>query len=288
MNKFSSPVVVIRPALPRDKADVFEFTKFIWDGHDYVGYVFPEWLADPRGQLLVAEFGGRCVATGKVTLVAPGQWWLEGFRVDPKFQGLKIGSQLDEACNQWWDEHGDGALRLLTSSKRVQVHHLSEQRGFVKVGNVFGYETEPLAEVTDAFTPLTPNEAGEAVSFFGRHVPGRLLNLGWRFVAPNEHSLRVTADAGLAWWWRGRQGLVSAWEDDEEDGRTNLIVGLEACAAGDQAELLKDFRRLAFMRGASGVGWTNVVDAGNSQHLETAGYRLEWQDGGFLYERKHP
>lgn len=41
MTDFSSPLPAIRPALPRDIADMAEFTKSIWDGHDYVGEVFP-------------------------------------------------------------------------------------------------------------------------------------------------------------------------------------------------------------------------------------------------------
>lgn len=289
MAHIASPVVVIRPALPRDKADVFEFTKFIWDGHDYVGYVFADWLADPQGQLFAAEYAGRCVGTGKVTFVAPGQWWLEGFRVDPKYQGLRIGSRIDARCNEWWDEHGGGTLRLLTSSKRVQVHHLSQERGFVKAGEVLGYESEPLAESTDAFTPLTPLEAGEAVATFSRLAPGRLINLGWRFASPNVDSLRKAAEEGLAWWWRGRRGLVTAWEDEEEgEGATRLNVGLEARADEDAGELLSDFRRLASMRGASLVGWTNVVRPEMVRALERAGFRRAWEDAGFLYERNHP
>jgi GNAT superfamily N-acetyltransferase len=287
MNKYSAPVVLIRPALPRDKADVVEFTKFIWDGHDYVGLVFPHWLDDPHGQLIVAEYAGHCVGTGKVTLVAPGQWWLEGFRVDPNYQGLKIGSRIDARCNEWWDEHGDGTLRLLTSSKRVQVHHLSEGRGFVKLGEVFGYEVGPLTEAIDAFTPLASREADEAVAFFHLHAPGELLNLGWKFAAPNMDSLRATAEEGLAWRWRGRRGLITAWEDEEDDGRINLIVGLEACTDGGAAELLRDFRRLASSRSASGVGWTNVVRPATVQALEEAGYKRAWEDAGFLYERNH-
>jgi GNAT superfamily N-acetyltransferase len=288
MSKFADPVVLLRPALPRDKADVFEFTKFIWDGHDYVGHVFPEWLADPKGQLFAAEYAGRCVGTGKVTLVAPGQWWLEGFRVDPKYQGMKIGSAIDARCNEWWDEHGDDTLRLLTSSRRVQVHHLSEGRGFVKVGEVFGYEIEPLTESTDAFTPLAPLEADQAVAFFHRLAPNRLVNLGWKFFSPNTDSLRALADEGLAWWWHGRRGLVVAWEDEEEDGRINLIVGLEACADEDASQLLSDFRRLASMRGASGVGWMNAARPATVTALDGAGYQRAWEDAGFLYERKHP
>jgi GNAT superfamily N-acetyltransferase len=287
MNKFASPVPVIRPALPRDKADVFEFTKFIWDGHDYVGYVFPRWLEDHEGQLLVVEYAGKCIGTGKVTFLAPGQWWLEGFRIDPKFQGLKIGSLLDAANNEWWDAHGDGALRLMTSSKRVQVHHLSEQRGFAKVGEALEFGAESFAGPTDAFTPLAPAEAGEAVSICLRLAPGRLINLGWKFAAPNEYSLRGAAEEGLAWWWRGRSGVLTAWENDEDDA-PNLTVGFEACADEDRATLLSDLRSLARARGAAVAGWLNVTSEDILPILNAAGYTRVGDGIAYLYERQHP
>ena len=62
---FSSPVVVCRPALPRDTADVLEFIKFIWNGHDYVKYVWDEWFNDPDGILVAAEYEGHCVGIAK-------------------------------------------------------------------------------------------------------------------------------------------------------------------------------------------------------------------------------
>ena len=287
MTDFTSPRVVIRPALPRDEADVAEFTKFIWDGHDYVGEVFPHWLKDPQGQLFAAEYAGHCVGTAKVSLVAPGQWWLEGFRVDPKFQDMKIGSRLDAACNEWWDAHGEGVLRLLTNSKRVKVHHLSEARGFVRVGEVYAYAADPLSEPTDAFTPLQPNEADEADAFCRRAAPNQWTGMGWKFAAPKPVSLRAAADEGLAWWWRGRAGILSAWEDDE-DGAPRLTVGLEACAVTDRVELLADFRRLASARGMVIAGWMNVVNEETSRVLEQAGYACKWDNSGYLYERFHP
>ncbi len=202
MNDFSSPRVVVRPALPRDKADVAEFTRFIWDGHDYVGRVFPYWLEDPQGQLFAAEYAGKCVGTAKVSLVAPGEWWLEGFRVDPNYQGQKIGSRLDAACNEWWDEHGDGIVRLMTNSKRVKVHHLSEARGYRRLGEVYAYEAEPLAEFTDAFTPLKLEDVNEAVAFCQRIAPGGLMGVGWTFSMPSLHY--------FAQGCRGRLSLVVA------------------------------------------------------------------------------
>jgi GNAT superfamily N-acetyltransferase len=287
MTDFLSPRVVIRPALPRDKADVVEFTKFIWDGHDYVGDVFPHWLEDPHGQLLVAEYAGHCVGTAKVTLLASGQWWLEGFRVAPNFQDRKIGSQLDAACNDWWDAHGDGVLRLMTSSKRVQVHHLSELRGFIRLGDVLAYESSVLAEKTDAFVPLTPDDVNEAVAFCQRIAPGRMMNLDWRFGTPDADSLRAVADEGLAWWWRGRRGFLSAWGNDD-DNATSLTVGFEACAESDPVDLLTDFRRLASARGMVAAGWMNVLDGEMSRVLERAGYARKWEESAYLYERNHP
>jgi GNAT superfamily N-acetyltransferase len=285
MTAFASPIPIIRPALPRDIADVAEFTKFIWDGHDYVGYVFPEWLADPQGQLLAAEYAGKCIGCAKVSFLAPGQWWLEGFRVDPTYQGLKVGSRLDAACNEWWDAHGDGTLRLLTNSKRVKVHHLSEARGFVRVGDVCAYGAGPLAESTDAFTPVQVDEAEEVAEFCRRWSPNGYLNIGWKFAAPNADAIRAALqDENLFFWWRGRRGLVSAWEDDE-DGAPRFIVGMEACAGGDRIQLLEDVRRLASVRGAEVARWMNVIDDVVLRDLDAAGYRKDWEDTAYLYER---
>ena len=286
MTDYSSPRVVIRPALPLDKADVAEFTKTIWDGHDYVGEVFPRWLEDPHGQLLAAEYAGHCVGCAKVSLIAPGQWWLEGFRVDPKFQDKKIGSQLDAAANAWWDEHGDGTLRLLTNSKRVKVHHLSESRGFKWLGEVLYFEAEPLNESTDAFAALKPDDVDEAAAFCQRLAPNQLLGVGWKFAAPNPVSLRAAADEGLAFWWRGREGFLSAWMDDDERGN-RLTVGFEACAGESRVEMLADFRRIASARGMVVAGWMNLVDEKTFPVLKDAGYKREWDDSGFLYERQH-
>jgi len=288
MTAFTSPRVVIRPALPSDKADVAEFTKFIWDGHDYVGEVFPHWLNDPQGQLFAAEYAGHCVGCAKVTRIAPGQWWLEGFRVDPKFQGLKIGSRLDAACNEWWDEHGEGTLRLLTNSKRVQVHHLSEARGFARVGEVSAYAADPLSEPTDAFTPLQPDEADEAAAFCQRVASNGFLNLGWKFLLPSADGIRAAArDEYLFFWWRGRAGFVSAWDDDDERG-VRFTVGMEACRGAERVELLGDLRRFASARGAALVRWMNNINAAVLLDLEAAGYRKDWEDSGYLYERNHP
>src|SRR5262245_38354552 len=126
---FSSQVLY-RPALETDQADVFEFCKGIWDGDDYVPAVWEGWFHDPNGLLAVAEHNGNAIGCSKISRISEGQWWLEGFRVDPKHQGLKVGSQLHHYVTNWWLENGDGTLRLMTDARNFAVHHLCNQTGF--------------------------------------------------------------------------------------------------------------------------------------------------------------
>ena len=187
---FTSPQVVCRPALPRDTADVLEFCKGIWDGQDYIQYVWDAWLGDADGPLITAEYGGRAVGVSKISHVSQGQWWFEGFRVDPKLQGLRIGSHLHEYVDQWWLEHGDGYVRLMTSSQRVKVHHLCEKTGYHKIAEVVSYyESTPLDGSTDAFRPVTPGEVKAALEFTLKNPILQMTGLMddvWRQVTPNE------------------------------------------------------------------------------------------------------
>ncbi len=288
---FSSPVVVCRPALPRDTADVNRFCKFIWDGHDYVPYIWPEWLADPHGQLVVAEYAGHAVGLAKVTLLAPGQWWLEGFRVDPQFQGFKIGTHINQYLNDWWLAHGDGVVRLMTGSERVQVHHLSEKLGYTRIGFVEKHSATALAQASDAFRPVKAGELPQAVAF-ARHsrsltLSHGLMDLGWQFLAPDEPTLAGFVEQTHLWWWRGKGGLLAA-QEDEDAGQRSLYLCLLACQTEDLPDLLQDARRLAAQLDYQSACWVAPQGQMVLEALKQAGYELEWDHPGVLYQRPHP
>ena len=291
---FSSPRVVCRPALPRDTADVKEFSKFTWEGHDYVQYVWDEWLADPGGILAVAEYAGHAVGLAKVTLLAPGQWWLEGFRVDTKFQGQKIGSHLHKYVDEWWLEHGDGIARLMTSSQRVQVHHLCEKYGYTKTGEVAGYIAPPLDEPTEAFRPLEEDEIPEALQFAetspSLRLSNGLIDLGWRFVTPNADTFRELVKGKLARWWSGRESLLLAWEDEGETPQDErlLAIGFPTCRVEALPELLLDVRRLVAQAGYTKVFWIAPLQAELAAILKKAGYERDWENAGYIYKKRHP
>ncbi len=285
---FSAPVVVCRPALPRDKADVLEFTKFIWEGGDYIRYVWDDWLADPHGLLTAAEYGGHCVGIAKVSLLAPGQWWLEGLRVDPEFQEKGIASHLHEYVDNWWLEHGEGVVRFMTSSRRLKVHHLAGVRGYEKILEMNELEAPVLDEPCETFRPVQENEIQEALDFASNSplmkASEGLFDVGWSVIRANEEILTHIQQRGLAFWWRDRQGLLLAWQDWGDEG------GLSLPASGMESlpELLRDARRLAAQRGLPIAFWISPLTEEIMSAAGVAGYTPHKSHTIFLYAKSHP
>ncbi len=286
-----SPAVVIRPALPSDAHDVLEFTKFIWEGHDYIKYVWDDWLADPQGFMVVAQYGPHAVGLGKLTLISPGQWWLEGLRVDPQHQGLKIGSHIFEYLDDWWKQHGSGTVRLMTSSERVQVHHLSDRLGYARIGEVRSYQARALDGPAEMFKPARSAEVPEAAEFAHAQLAALngLMDWGWKFSTPDEGTLEQKVKEQRLFWWQGksRRGLLASWED-EDDGEKLLGIAFAAAAAENLPDMLVDIRRLAGSLGLARVQWLAPVLKPVESALKAARYATDWEQTGVLYEKRQP
>lgn len=291
MNSFASPVLVIRPTLPADRQDIFDFCKFIWDGHDYIPYVFDEWLADSRGQMFSALYAGRIVGLTRLVQQTSSQWWLEGFRVDPRLQGQGIGSRLHRYAVAWWQEHGQGVLRLWTSAQRFKVHHLCERDGFIRTMERASYNAAPLPVAKSTrLTPLAESEFAEAVEFSLRseHAPRErgMLDAWWQAAVPEEPLLRwlVQQTEGQVFWWRGRRGLVCTW-DSSEDGQRISAVGLLACAEADIPALLTDLRQHPSQSGYQIITWRAPLRPDLDTLLQTAGFSFDEDSRIYQYEK---
>ncbi len=282
MKSFFSPQVVCRRALASDRADVLEFTKFIWDGHDYIKYIWDDWLPDPRGLLAVAEFGGHAVALGKASYVAENQWWLEGLRVDPKYQGLKISSHMFEYLDGWWQEHAGGAIRLMTSSERVQVHHMCARLGYDKIGEVKAYVASPLMREPHGFTQVRSGGLDDALQFARAHLGYcyGLVDLGWKFAEPDHTMLEDLSREGKL--WQSEHGLVGFWED-EDDGQRMLALAFAACDPDAITPLLGDVRRLAGALDYSSLLWHAPVEQDVLRAAEKAGFESEQPGSAYLF-----
>jgi GNAT superfamily N-acetyltransferase len=299
MNPFDALVpphvfrLVCRPALPMDTRDVLELTRTIWEGHDYIPFVWQEWLRDPQGLLAVAEFGGRVVGISKLSRLSRSEWWLEGLRVHPDFQGRGIASHLNDYLLEYWASKAGEILRLVTASFRVQVQHLCQHSGFQKIAEVTPFVAEPVPGPAERFSPFMAGEEGMALEMSLRApaltLPGGLIDIGWQWVSPSLENIGFAVAQERAWWWGsepgGREALLLAREDEEDDGQRLLVIQLIACPLERLAACLEDYRRLAGSLGLGRAAWFAPLDAALEPSLQAAGYQRDWEESLYIYEK---
>lgn len=280
-------IVVCRPALQNDTADVMELCSHIWDGGDYIPQVWEDWLRDPDGMLGVAEMGGRVVGVFKLTKFQEQEWYLEGLRVHPDVQDRGIAAHIHDYVLETWHLMGSGIIRLVTGSYNVKVHRMCERSGFKRIAEFIPYRAPILQEEAGTFTHLNIDEAPRALEFVLSNpthaLSWGLINLGWVYANPQIKHIQEVIGNQHAWWWRDGLGFLSTWED-EEDGEHNPGIQLIACPTDELFELLMDYRRLMGMLGYHSPGWVAPNHPEVLACLEKAGFERSWDVSLYIYE----
>lgn len=232
--------ISLRPARPTDEAAVSALSAQIWEGEDYVPRRFADWVADERGQFTVACDGDSLVGFGKLTELAPGEWWLEGLRVHPDHRGRGIARELHHYVVDLAATIGRGILRFATNGHNEPVHKLAQETDF---RHVAAYN---IAEI----------DVGDG------DAPGRFVLAGPADVLALEEWLQASdlfADGGglfeERWKWKSLLPRLSAlgaanrvyWWKDDTDHRSGLVV---------------------VSQGEEGVLWLNYLDADREALLE--------------------
>jgi GNAT superfamily N-acetyltransferase len=292
-NPASLHTVVCRPALPKDTPDVMEMTRTIWDGHDYVPYVWDDWLADPQGLLAVAEFAGRAIGLGKLTKLSEDGWWLEGLRVHPDYQGRRIASHLMEYLYGIWESTANGVVRLATASSRFSIHHLCDRMGFCKMGEFSEFSAPVISGISNiSETGFTPVQAGQETQAaqFANESPSLsysygLTDLGYRWVTPASSHMVDAVRKDNAWWWRKDKGLLVLMNWQEENGQITPRISLLACQHSDLPAMLDDTRRLAAVSGYPHIGWVASLHPELQPVLQACHFQRDWDEAIFVYEK---
>jgi GNAT superfamily N-acetyltransferase len=295
IGKFQS-IIVCRPALPMDTEEAFALSQLIWEGDDYVPQVWEEWLSDPEGLFAVAEYRGHVVGFGKLTKLSPDEWWLEGLRVHPDFEGLGIASRVNNYQYEFWLQNGSGVLRLATSSTKEPVKHIAHKFGFQNVGEYTTFEA-PVSTAQEhpsrktLFTPVNLTEKNNALDLIldtaMNWSPYKLLDIGWKWVSPQVRYLEDYIRKNQAWWWRDKQGMliqVDKREGDELWARIRFLV----CSPELLNECLFDARTFAHRCGFERVTWLAPLTPDSQNTLEKSGFKRSWDGSLLIYEKDHP
>jgi hypothetical protein len=87
----------------------------------------------------------------------------------------------------------------------------------------------------------------------------------------------------MFYWWKDKQGLFSAWEDEEDDKR-QLVLGVLACAVKDLSAMMMDIRRFAARKKFDKVFLLAFLNPQLISQLEQAGFSTNWENYLRLFE----
>ena len=286
-----APSVRIRPARESDTGDMLALIAQMWEGHDYIPQVWSEWLADREGILAVAESDGKAIGIGKLSRLTTKEWWLEGLRVHPDYQGMKIGSQIFEYLLGEWKKRGVGAIRLATSSERVQVHHLCGRLGFRCVETFLVMAAPPIDRGESGFELIAEADTAAAFALSEKATSVRyasgLVNTGWRWSRLTEERMREFIQRGRAWWWKDRAAVLMVY-DSEHESQSSLEIAAVLSPAAQLAAMLAEARRLAGLAGAARLAWAMPNLPAVADAARRAGFAQEWDAQLWIFERSDP
>ncbi len=137
--------ICIRRALASDFDDVLELTRDVWEGTDYVPYVWSDWLADARGYFHVALLDNHLAGLQHIDLQPDGTAWLEGIRVATTARAQGIGRALLDHGVEWARNLGSPAVRLASYSGNEASNRMAESAGLHLIHS-FGLWSAPVAK----------------------------------------------------------------------------------------------------------------------------------------------
>jgi GNAT superfamily N-acetyltransferase len=131
--------VEVREARSADKEPLMSFIKDVWEGHDYIPYVWDEWLRNRKSKMFVALADGKQVGMSRVRFMEDGSAWLEGARVHPDFRGLGIATALAERSMGAAARRGIRVFRLTSGTRNRRAHRHIARIGFKEICRVRAY-----------------------------------------------------------------------------------------------------------------------------------------------------
>lgn len=284
---------VIRPARSSDREQAFAISAQIWDGDDYIPEVWEAWLADPGGQFAVATLRGRVAGFAKLTQYGPGEWWLQGLRVDPKYRGRGVARALHDRLIELAGRTSPGKLRYATGGNNTASQHIGLTSGFELVGHYLRLRAPALTRAESAALELPA-----LVAWRKADVPGLeqflrrsaclranrgLYAAAWTWYELTPERLAAHVAARTAYGWRDAQGRVAALAlIEQRPGEEQLRVNFADARRSGPLSLTAlgmALRDLARRRRRKHVALEVPVDSFWQRALEKAGYGLAWDPG---------
>ena len=283
MEQLHSQKINIRRARQSDKRIVLDFCKHTFGRWgDYLPEVWDEWIKERKGIFFVATLDQRPVGVGKITVQRPGELWLEGLRVDPKFRGHHIGRAIQDWSWRKALSLKPMVVRYATGSYNKISQHLGMSKGMRIVAEFDEYTTRPLARKETVLVRSRPEELEALYSLFRRDDSADLWHglmlEGWVAKSLDQRELKKLINERRVYSYHDDKGLAGAVAIlQSKDGEYFNYCRSAARNSKIFKKVLHEGRILASLRGAKqmemhlpksarirrivkGTGWRRPMD----------------------------
>jgi hypothetical protein len=245
--------LVVRRARPEDRDAILEISKGLWGGNDYLPGVWDRWEADREGALLTVTLEGRPVGCSKITLLSPGEVWLEGLRLHPNLHGRGLSHQIHSATFREARRLNPRSVRYSTWIGNEASRHIAETHGFWLValtswmwgkaresGRLRSRRAE-REDIEDLYRYVKSSECYAATS--------GLMGVGWKFPEISKRRLRRLVSDGLALVYPKSGPVRAAALLDIGTIDDDMCLGFVNGSEREIALLAEDAARLAALSG---------------------------------------
>jgi hypothetical protein len=245
--------LVVRRARAEDRDAILAMSRGIWGGSDYLPLVWDRWLADEKGILLTATLDGTPVGMAKITVLAPGEVWLEGLRLHPDLQGRGLTRQINRATFREVAKLRPRSVRYSTGAGNAVSRHLGERLGFWQVARTRWMWGAARKNGPIRGRVAKPRELDELIAFVRasecyRSMSG-LFAIGWTFPELTRKRLQglLERERVLVSPRRGKIRGVAIYEIGGIDG--DICLGYADGPEAVIGSLARDVLRVAGMSG---------------------------------------
>jgi GNAT superfamily N-acetyltransferase len=228
-------------------------SRHIWGGNDYMPLVWDRWLAEKTGALLTATVDGRPVGTTKVTLLSPGEVWLEGLRLHPDYHGLGLSKHIHKATFREASRLNPRTVRYATWIGNEASRRIAEKNGFWQIARAGWMWGKAGTKSTIRARRATLADLDAVVRFVHGsrcyESMGGVAGVGWTFPQLSRRRIRSLVKKGrvLLLPGKGAPRAVAAYDMGKIDD--DVCLGFVDGPDDDVRALARDV-----LRAAAGTG----------------------------------
>jgi len=271
-----------RRVSPSDRDRVLEISSKIWEGHDFIKYVFDEWVKDTEGEFTLGEKDGNIVGFAKYTRFNDLEVWLEGIRVDENYASQGFGRAITQYYISRAKSEGAEVIRLSIHRDSRESIKIVEGLGFKKDGYfTVGWKELDNAETGDQASKNVINVMSTATAWDlitrgnAYYMSNGYISFGWRFLKTTYELVdRLVKEKHV--YGVLREGKVSSvmvlTEDSHMDGGLN--IGFIDGDMASMKELVEFAGQQALKLGRKYCGTMAPMDERLINVLELCGYEF--------------